>query len=178
MSEPVETWQEAGQAIGALKSIPDGGERILLLWSTVNVIASPAGRDALKLDDDACDLGVLNSGAAPLLLDHIRAVDSVVGVIEKAWIDTSGEMPVGRAVARMSRRPRAQEILTDIRDGVLRTCSVGFSIYQIEARDSHHEITRWRPYEISVVATPHDHACRISTATTWDSAAKYLDAER
>lgn len=103
-----------------------------------------------------CDLTWLTGGRAPLLVDH-RPSD-LVGVVETAAIGADRK---GRAVVRFGKSPRAEEVLTDIRDGIRSNVSVGYQIDELQliasdGDDDTYRVTKWRPLEISLVSIPAD----------------------
>lgn len=116
------------------------------------------GVEILDHSPKAVRMGRLNNGA-PFLLDHRSySSDAQVGVVETASIDSKR----GKATVRFSKAARAQEILTDIRDGIRRKISVGYSIHQFEvargkdgAADTY-RATDWEPFEVSLVPVPAD----------------------
>ncbi len=57
---------------------------------------------------------------------------------------------------RFSRNKQAQEVLADVRDGILRGVSFGYSIDKMEERENDFVATRWSPFEVSVVSIPAD----------------------
>lgn len=114
------------------------------------------GKEVLSHAMDAAVLERLNDGA-PLLFNHDP--DRVLGVVERAWID--GDKKRGYAKVRFSRNKAAQEVLSDVRDGILRGVSFGYAIDQMEERDGAMVATRWQPYEISVVSIPADPSIGI-----------------
>ena len=109
------------------------------------------GKEVLSHEMNAAILDRLNDGA-PLLFNHDP--DRVLGVVERAWVD--GKKKRGYAKVRFSRSNAAQEILDDVRDGILRGVSFGYQIDDMEERDGSMVATRWSPYEISVVSIPAD----------------------
>jgi HK97 family phage major capsid protein/HK97 family phage prohead protease len=112
--------------------------------------------EVLDHSKNAVDLSRLNNGG-PLLFNH--DLDRVIGVIEKAWLDGTGK---GRALVRFSRREEAEEVWQDIQDGILKNVSVGYRINEIKLKESRDDgtdvylVTRWEPYEISIVSAPAD----------------------
>ena len=115
-------------------------------------VARYFGNEILSHEADAANLNRLNDGA-PLLFNHNP--DKVIGVVERAYID--GKRRRGYARVRFSRNAFAQEILSDVKDGVLRNVSFGYSIDKMEERGSGDFVaTAWSPYEISVVSVPAD----------------------
>jgi HK97 family phage major capsid protein/HK97 family phage prohead protease len=124
------------------------------------------GNEVLSHDLKAVDLGRMNDGA-PVLFNHDP--DRVIGVVERAWID--GEKRRARALVRFSRNSFAEEVLADVRDGVLRNISVGYSIDTAEERNDNIVITRWQPHEVSVVSVPADPSVGIGRSLPVEAAA-------
>ena len=118
------------------------------------------GSEILSHERSAVDLTRLNDGA-PLLWNHNP--DQVLGVVERGWID--GEKKRGMVAVRFSRSPFAEEKLADIRDGILRNVSVGYSILEADqSRDGAVVATNWQPHEVSVVSIPADASIGIGRA--------------
>ena len=125
------------------------------------------GNEILSHEIKAADLSRLNDGA-PLLFNHNP--DRVIGVVERAYID--GNKRRGYARVRFSRNAFAQEILSDVKDGVLRNVSFGYSIDKMEERGSGDFVaTAWSPYEISVVSVPADPGVGIGRSFKTDKPA-------
>ena len=115
------------------------------------------GIEVLDHSDGAVDLSRLNK-RGPLCFNH--DLDKVLGVIEKAWIDKQGK---GRALVRFSRNPEPEQVWNDIQDGILSNVSVGYRINEIKLNESRDDgatdvylVTKWEPYEISIVSAPAD----------------------
>jgi HK97 family phage major capsid protein/HK97 family phage prohead protease len=120
-------------------------------------VARYFGNEILSHEAEAADLSRLNDGA-PLLFNHDP--DRVIGVVERAYID--GDKRRGYARVRFSRNSFAQEILSDVKDGVLRNVSFGYSIDKMEERNGGDFVaTSWSPYEVSVVSIPADSSVGI-----------------
>jgi len=125
-------------------------------------VARYFGNEILSHEAKAADLSRLNDGA-PLLFNHNP--DRVIGVVEGARIDSKGRR--GYARVRFSRNPFAQEVLSDVKDGVLRNVSFGYSIDKMEERGSGDFVaTAWAPYEVSIVSVPADKTVGIGRALT------------
>jgi HK97 family phage prohead protease len=121
-------------------------------FSSEYPVARYFGNEVLQHDERSADLERLNDGA-PLLFNHDPG--KVVGVVERAWID--GSKRRGYARVKFSRNAFAQEVLADVKDGVLRNVSFGYSINQMEQRsDGDFVAVNWSPYEVSVVSIPAD----------------------
>ncbi len=101
------------------------------------------GMEVLSHEDGAADLGRLNDGA-PLLFNH--DMDRPIGVVERAYLDKDKKKGYSRV--RFSRNSFAQEILTDVKDGVMRNISVGYRIKEMEERNNEFVATNWEPYEV------------------------------
>ena len=140
-----------------------------LSFSSEYAVERYYGSEVLSHDSSAVDLTRLNDGA-PLLFNHDP--NRVIGVVERAWVD--GEKKRGMATVRFSRNAFAQEVLSDIRDGVLRNVSVGYAVGTLEkARDMENTYvaTSWQPHEVSVVSVPADPSIGIGRALGSDNAA-------
>jgi HK97 family phage major capsid protein/HK97 family phage prohead protease len=136
-------------------------------FSSEYPVARYFGNEILSHESKAADLSRLNDGA-PLLFNHNP--DRVIGVVERAYID--GNKRRGYARVRFSRNSFAQEILSDVKDGVLRNVSFGYSIDKMEERGSGDFVaTAWSPYEISVVSVPADPGVGIGRSLEDDTAA-------
>ena len=116
-----------------------------------------------ELDMSGADLSRLNAGA-PFLRDHRAMVDSVIGVIDRAWIE-DGE---GRATVRFSQREDAASYAQDVKNGVLRNVSVGYMIREFERIEATgdnklpiYRATDWLPMEVSLVAIGADAGAQV-----------------
>lgn len=121
------------------------------------------GIEILDHSKSAVDLTRLKSGG-PLLCDHDSR--DQIGVIESVRIDADR---VGRAVVRFGRSARAEEIFRDVIDGIRQNVSVGYAIDDLvlEAKsgeDETYRVTRWTPYEVSLVSVPADFTVGVGRA--------------
>ena len=149
------------QAAFAPATLNDAERTVELVWSTgasvrrVDYWSGRAYYEELSLDPAAVNLTRLNSGA-PLLDTHSsNGVEKVIGVVERAWLEGNE----GRAVVRFSARDEVAPILADVKDGILRNVSVGYSVetYQIEEGDVPvYRATAWTPMELSLVPVGAD----------------------
>jgi HK97 family phage major capsid protein/HK97 family phage prohead protease len=136
-------------------------------FSSEYPVARYFGNEVLQHDIRSADLARLND-AAPLLFNHDP--DRVIGVVERAWID--GQKKRGYATVKFSRNAFAQEVLADVKDGVLRNVSFGYAINDMEQRGSGEFLaTSWAPYEISVVSIPADPTVGVGRSLETDPAA-------
>jgi HK97 family phage major capsid protein len=121
-------------------------------FSSEQPVARYYGNEILSHEKGAADLSRLNDGA-PLLFNHNP--DRVIGVVERAYIDDDKRR--GYARVRFSRNEFAQEVLRDVRDGIIRNVSFGYAIEKMEERSGGDFVaTSWTPTEVSAVAIPAD----------------------
>ena len=122
------------------------------------------GDEVLSHDSGAADLSRLND-AAPLLWNHNR--DDMIGVVEKAWM---GGDKRGYAKVRFGTSAKAEEILADVRAGIIRNVSFGYRIGEMTEtkRDGNSTFTatRWEPLEISLVSIPADNSVGLGRSET------------
>lgn len=109
--------------------------------------------EELDMAPESIDLTRLNSGA-PLLDTHdCYELESVIGVVERAWVADG----MGYATVRFSSRDEVQPIVADVKAGIIRNVSVGYAVqeYEITAPQDGsmptYRATKWEPYELSLV---------------------------
>lgn len=117
-------------------------------------------KEILVHDKDAVDLSVLNDKAS-LLFNH--EFDNHIGVVVpgSARIDEDG---VGRALVQFSKVGQlANETYDKVKEGTMSKVSVGYTVLEGHADFSKgvYFVTKWQPYEISVVSCPADHSVGI-----------------
>jgi len=116
--------------------------------------------EVLSLELGHVDLSRLESGA-PLLDSHAAfSLAGIIGVVERAWIESGSSGPEGRAVIRFSSRAEVTPVWEDVRSGIIRHVSVGYRVrsFRIE-EDADPPVWRavdWQPVELSLVAVPAD----------------------
>ncbi|EPS8493928.1 phage major capsid protein [Yersinia enterocolitica] len=96
------------------------------------------------------DMSRLNNNAA-LLFNH--DFDNHIGVIETASIDPD---KVGRAVVRFSSVGLGAEKYQMVQEKTLTKVSVGYEIVDYTIDGENLLVTKWFPYEISMVSVPAD----------------------
>lgn len=125
--------------------------------------------EELPLDAEAVDMTRLNSGAAPVLDTHDGcSLAGQIGVVERAWL-ADGK---AHALVRLSARESLAELRNDIRDGVIRNISVGYSVQRMEVSEPGPDVgemavyraTAWCPYEISFVPIGADPGAQTRAA--------------
>ena len=105
----------------------------------------------LSHDTKAPNFMRLNDGA-PFLFNHNP--DKVLGVVERAYLDEDKKRAYAKI--RFSRSDFAKQYLDDVKDGILRGISFGYSIDEVEQREEGVLATSWTPHELSLVSIPAD----------------------
>ena len=109
------------------------------------------GSEVLSHDSQAPNFMRLNDGA-PFLFNHNP--DKVLGVVERAYLDEDKKRAYAKI--RFSRSEFAKQYLDDVKDGILRGISFGYSIDEVEQREEGVLATSWTPHELSLVSIPAD----------------------
>lgn len=117
--------------------------------------------EELSLQAEHVRLDRLNKGA-PFLDSHENfSLRSVLGVVERAWLNGNE----GRATVRFSKRAEVEPIFQDVRDGILRNISVGYRKHKTERDETGpvpvERAVDWEPYELSLVPIPADAAAQV-----------------
>lgn len=74
-----------------------------------------------------------------------------------------------KGVLRLGESARANEVWNDIKAGIVRSLSVGYQIQGYEIRGETLFVTRWQPYEISLVAVAADPTIGINRSMTTEA---------
>ena len=115
------------------------------------------GMEVMDHRSDNMNLEFLNSGRAPLLLDH--DMERQIGVVESVELDEDARRL--RAIVRFGKGAMASEVFTDVVDGIRQNISVGYRIdSRVEQEDDPEEYYRvsTTPMEISIVSIPADQS--------------------
>jgi phage head maturation protease len=154
------------------KSIDNETRTVELVWSTGEkvqrrgIFSDRVWEEELDMADGAIDLSRLQSGA-PLLNSHNQYdLGSQIGVVESAEVKKSGGKRTGVAVVRFSTRAEVDPIWNDVKDGIIRNVSVGYTVQEWERIEKDGQPIRmiarkWTPIEVSLVAVPADAASQI-----------------
>jgi len=149
--------------MGEVREINVEARTVELAFSSTTPVRRWFGDEVLSHDGDAVVLDRLLDGGA-VLVGHNW--DDQVGVVQSARVDSDG---VGRAVVRFGKSARADEIFQDIVDGIRQHVSVGYRVITIseeirEGQPNLVTVTRWEPFEVSVVPVPADPNVGIGRA--------------
>ena len=118
------------------------------------------GMEVIDHSRESMNLDFLNSGRAPLLLDH--DMERQIGVVESVELDEEARRL--RAVVRFGKGERASEIFDDVADGIRQNISVGYRVDgRVERKDDPEEYYRvaTTPMEISIVSIPADQSSLV-----------------
>jgi HK97 family phage major capsid protein len=128
--------------------------RIAMSISSETPVARSFGDEILVHSSEAIDLSFLNSGRAPLLLDHDP--EKQIGVIESVSLDAEARKL--RANVRFGKSALASEVYGDVADNIRGNVSIGYSINKMmkSADGRSFRATSWRPMEASIVSIPAD----------------------
>lgn len=127
------------------------------------------GMEILEHSADAIDLSFLNSGRAPLLLDHDP--EKQIGVIESVELDSSARRL--RATARFGKGALAREAFDDVVDGIKSNISIGYAINKLERKDKETYVAKsWRVMEASLVALPADQSTLVGVGRSCEVSPK------
>jgi hypothetical protein len=120
--------------------------------------------EELAVDAESVDMARFEAGTVQVLDGHrtYGGVDAILGIAERGSI-VKGE---GRATLRMSTNPAHAGVVGDIKAGIIRSISFGYSVSRYEitrAQDRTdgvnlplYRAVRWTPQEISFVTVPAD----------------------
>ncbi len=138
------------------------------------------GTEILSHDKGEQDFKFLNSGRAPLLLNH--DLEKQIGVIESAKISEADK--TSRAIVRFGQSQLADEVFQDIVDGIRSNVSVGYEITKMvkakgkQDEDNPKYRVNWKPLEASIVSVPADTTVGVGRAVDFSSTDDNSSKER
>lgn len=124
--------------------------------------------ESLRVDDASIRMGRLNAGAPVLDAHQSHELRKQIGVVSSAWIE-DGE---GHAIVKFSGRAEIADLVSDIRNGIIRNISVGYVVYNYdrvlgeEGQPDKLIATDWEPLEISFVPVPFDAGAQVRGGLT------------
>jgi len=127
-----------------MKAVDEDARRVRMAISSEEPVERSFGMEVLDHGEGSIDLDFLNSGRAPLLLDHDP--EQQIGVIESVELDGSARRL--RATVRFGKNGLAREVFDDVVDGIRANVSIGYSIGKMErkGKDEYRAVS-WRPVE-------------------------------
>jgi HK97 family phage major capsid protein/HK97 family phage prohead protease len=125
------------------------------------------GMEVLGHSADDINMEFINSGRAPLLLDH--DMTKQIGVIEEFKLDETAKRTT--AVVRFGKSALAREVFEDVKDGIRMNISVGYRIDKLERYEQDSETyykAQWTPMEVSSVSVPADQSRLVGVGRSKD----------
>jgi HK97 family phage major capsid protein/HK97 family phage prohead protease len=125
------------------------------------------GMEVLGHSAGDINMEFINSGRAPLLLDH--NMEKQIGVIEEFKLDETAKRTT--AVVRFGKSALAREVFEDVKDGIRMNISVGYRIDKLERYEHNNETyykAKWTPMEVSSVSVPADQSRLVGVGRSKD----------
>ena len=134
------------------------------------------GMEVLGHSADDINMEFINSGRAPLLLDH--DMTKQIGVIEEFKLDDTAKRTT--AVVRFGKSALAREVFEDVADGIRMNISVGYRIDKLERYQDNDETyykAQWTPMEVSSVSVPADQSRLVGVGRSKDKQHKNIEVK-
>ena len=148
------------------KAVDEESRRVKMAVSSEEPVQRSFGMEVLEHSEEAIDLSFLNSGRAPLLLDHDP--ERQIGVVES--VDLDGSARRLRATVRFGKGALAREAFDDVVDGIKANVSIGYAINKLERKDKETFVAKsWRPVEASLVSIPADASVGVGRSSSASS---------
>lgn len=144
------------------KAIDEDKRTVRVGVSSEEPVKRASGMEIIDHTKESMNLEFLNSGRAPLLMDH--DMERQIGVVESVELDEDARRL--RALVRFGRSETASEVFTDVVDGIRQNISVGYRVDGRVERDheeDHEDYYRvaTTPMEISLVSIPADQSNQV-----------------
>lgn len=142
------------------RAVDEETRRVRIGVSSEEPVERDFGMEVIDHSRESMNLDFLNSGRAPLLLDH--DMTKQIGVVETVEMDEDARRL--RAVVRFGKGEDASEVFNDVRDGIRQNISVGYRIDgRVERDGDTDDIVRVKttPMEISIVSVPADQSSLV-----------------
>lgn len=146
------------------ESFDESGMTIECVYATETSVDRGAFLEELVISPEAIDSVRLESGSVPLIWNHEWEAPRIVGRVVSHRIDNGQAI----AVIKLSKSSYSQGTVQDIRDGIIKSVSVGYDVLDYETIDANsasskpiRKVTRWMPFEVSIVGIPADHLAQF-----------------
>jgi len=142
------------------KTIDTEKRTVLVGVSSEAPVERSFGLEVIDHSRENMNLDFLNSGRAPLLLNH--DMEQQIGVVESVELDENARRL--RARVRFGKGERASEVFDDVADGIRQNISVGYRIdSRVERENDPEDYYRvaTTPMEISFVPLPADQSSQV-----------------
>jgi HK97 family phage major capsid protein len=137
--------------------VDEKNRRVRIGVSSEEPVERSFGMEVLGHTPEEINMEFMQSGRAPLLLDH--KMDQVIGVVEEFKLDQAAKRTV--AVVRFGRSDLAEEVFRDVLDGIRMNISVGYRVDKLtrmKDKDESYYRASFTPLEISSVSVPADQS--------------------
>jgi HK97 family phage major capsid protein len=137
--------------------IDEEKRRVRIGVSSEEPVERSFGMEVLGHNAENINMEFMQSGRAPLLLDH--DMTKQIGVIEEFKLDEAQKRTI--AVVRFGKSDLAREIFEDVKDGIRMNISVGYRVDKLERinkDDESYYRASWTPLEVSSVSVPADQS--------------------
>ena len=140
--------------------IDEENRRVRIGVSSTEPVERSFGMEVLGHSADDINMEFINSGRAPLLLDH--DMTKQIGVIEEFKLDETAQRTI--AVVRFGKSALAREVFEDVKDGIRMNISVGYRIDKLTRmndKDENYYKAKWTAFEVSSVSVPADQSVKV-----------------
>ncbi len=137
--------------------VDEENRRVRIGVSSEEPVERSFGMEVLGHSPEEINMEFMESGRAPLLLDH--KMDQVIGVVEEFKLDQTAKRTI--AVVRFGRSDLAEEVFRDVLDGIRMNISVGYRVDKLtrmKDKDEPYYRASFTPLEISSVSVPADQS--------------------
>lgn len=151
-------------------SYDEADNSIEVVWTTGAAVRRRDWRDGgyysevLVVSPESVRLDRLNAGAPFLNTHSDYDLRDQIGKI----VEGSAKIEGGKGIARvqLSNAPGDVDIVSKIKDGIIRNVSVGYAIHRVEKienvdADDEWRVVDWEPLEVSAVPIPADAGSQI-----------------
>jgi HK97 family phage prohead protease len=150
----------------------DPGARLVAGVANSGSVAHGAGHAiAYSFAPGAVDLSFARSGRCPILLEHARAMECLLGMVTEAWADEDGL----RFAGRLAEGGWADRVWSLLRGGFPLSVSLGARIEAVEPLGPaepgepgprRFRVTRWKLLEVSICTFGKDEEAHVACLDT------------
>ncbi len=151
--------------------VDEENRRVRIGVSSEEPVERSFGMEVLGHSPEEINMEFMQSGRAPLLLDH--KMDQVIGVVEEFKLDQAAKRTI--AVVRFGRSALAEEVFRDVLDGIRMNISVGYRVDKLtrmKDKDEPYYRASFTPLEISSVSVPADQSRLVGVGRSQQIAEK------
>jgi len=165
----------------AIDNAKEDNTFISMSLSSETPVLRSFGNEILLHNVDNIDMSRTMPNGLPLLINHDDTT-LPVGRLKNIRLDSDTKKLRGDAY--FSGRADAQSVRQDILDGIISDVSIGYRILDYKVRKAELEdtpndflVTKWQPYEGSLVGLPADNSVGVGRADTEDEEAEVNEAQ-